>query len=782
MKNRLQISVRKLVEYVLTEGDLELDRFIGRNRIRAGQNAHKKIQRSRPKEYISEYTVSGTIKTKHFELVVSGRIDGIYIYPDEIIIDEIKTTFSELKFFLQKENVLHWAQAKVYAYLYALEKNLQNIKLQLTYYQLKSKKIREIRKSFGFKELEDFFNNLVSRYLDWADKLVKWKIERDTSIKELLFPFPSYRKGQREMAVQVYRTIRDSGQFLVQAPTGIGKTMAVLFPSIKAIGEGAISKIFYLTARTTGKKAAEKAIYKLQKNGLKLKFLTLTAKDKICFNPGRMCNAEECEYAKGYYDRVQDALYEIFKKDAFAREIIENISLKFKVCPFEFSLYLSLWTDCVVCDYNYAFDPRVKLKRFFGEESGIKEDFTFLIDEAHNLVNRARDMFSAELKKQDFLDVRCALKNKLTRIYKAMGKVNSWFLKAWKECEEKGSNYNVDELPENLYPLLIDFLFKTEKWLSLNIKTGFRENLLNLYFQVISFIRISENFCEDYSTCYEKFKKDLKLKMFCLNPSTQLKEALTKSRSAIFFSATLTPLDYFREILGCSENAGKMILSSPFPQENLKVFLDHKTSTRYRDREKNIEKISSLISNFVIHKKGNYMIYFPSYEYLGKIYESFSQNDPDVDLLIQQPGMTEIERNEFIDRFSQNNERTLIGFAVMGGVFGEGIDLVGERLDGAVVVGVGLPGISFERDLIRDYFNRENKGFEFAYRFPGINRVLQAAGRVIRTENDRGVILLIDDRFNSFSYKYLLPQWWKIIKLRNKQYLKNELDTFWVKI
>jgi DNA excision repair protein ERCC-2 len=417
------------------------------------------------------------------------------------------------------------------------------------------------------------------------------------------------------------------------------------------------------------------------------------------------------------------------------------------------------------------------LRRFFLEENG---DYTFLIDEAHNLVDRSREMFSAEIHKQPLLDVRRAIRRDLPHIFKSLGKINSWMIKARKKCDESATALHEKESPENLFPLLRGFLRITERWLSRNLKTPFREDLLDLFFAISGFIRVSEQYDDCYVTCYEKIKKDVRLKLFCIDPSTQLENALTRCRAAVFFSATMTPMDYFKNILGCDAGAAGFILPSPFPVDNLKLFVYDRVSTLYRQRDNTKEQVARAISGLVSQKTGNYLIFFPSYEYMMMVCEVFQSENPDGEVIIQAPGMSEPEREEFLNHFGKENHQTLIGFAVMGGIFGEGIDLVGDRLSGAVVVGVGLPGISHEKELIRDYFaTHHNAGFEYAYQYPGINRVLQAAGRVIRTETDRGVVLLIDQRYGTYRYRSLLPSEWKPKKIKSLSQFAEDLHKFW---
>jgi DNA excision repair protein ERCC-2 len=776
LKSELKIGVRELVEHVLRSGDLIFE-FLGSSRPLEAIRAHQKIQNSRPDTYRSEVAVTRQVETDRFRLIISGRIDGVYTETQSTVIEEIKTTTRNPNYFAKNENPIHWGQVKTYAYILGKDRKLDEISTLLTYYRLDTAEVRQFKRTFSTSELEIFFNDLVARYLKWAAAIIDWPTQRDASIRDIKFPFANYRHGQRRMIAGAYRTIRDQSQLLVQAATGIGKTIAVLYPAVKALAEGLSHKIFYLTARTTGQLAAENALNELRAKGLRLKSLTLTAKDKICFCPGSACHPEECEYARGHYDRINDAIAAIFVLDALTREQLERTAKKFNVCPFEFSLDLSWYIDCIICDYNYVFDPRVYLRRFFQESNG---DYIFLIDEAHNLVDRSREMFSAEITKQPILDLRRHLKNELPHIFKNLGRINAWLVKARKKCAE--SNYPIAEqnLPQDLIPLLRSFLFISERWLAQNIKTSFREALLNMYFTVSGFIRVAEQYDQSYASCYEKIGKDLKLKLFCVDPSVHLEKVMLRCQAAIFFSATMTPMDYFRNILGCAPTAQYLILDSPFPHENLGIFISDQISTYYRHRDQTVSQVSRMISVLVEQKKGNYLLYFPSYAYMRKIYDSFTARNPRTETILQTPGMKESERESFLKRFAHNTPQTLVGFAVMGGIFGEGIDLVGDRLLGAVVVGVGLPGISLERELIKEYFSATlSAGFEYAYLYPGINRVLQAAGRVIRTENDRGVVLLIDQRYGRFQYKTLLREEWDPISVQDAPQLVDALQKFW---
>lgn len=762
-QNEIRISVRNLVEFVLRSGNLD-SRFMGAGRALEGTRAHQKLQRQRKEvgaedyEYADEVWMTHTIEYEGFTLTVEGRADGVITEGNHVAIDEIKTTTQSLEYIDEDYNPLHWAQAKCYAYIYAIQNNLRQIDIQLSYYQLDTEEVKNIRKTFLIDSLEAFFDDLVSRYFIWANFVRDWTAKRNASIKKMEFPFETYRKGQRELAVAVYRTIAQQKKIFVQAPTGIGKTISTVFPSVKAIGEGVASKIFYLTAKTITRQVAEEAFVKMSTKGLQFKSLTLTAKDKICFKEESNCNPEYCEYAKGHFDRVNDAIMEVLTNETgMTREVVEQYAKRYSVCPFEFSLDLAIWSDCVICDYNYVFDPRVYLRRFFDESGG---DYVLLIDEAHNLVDRAREMFSAELCKSTFLDGKRIMKEKEPKIAKVLGKLNRFMIDAKKECKDHPYVVKQQE-PKEIYPLLRQFTKEAEEWLTKNEQDDGYSQLLDLYFNALEFTRIAEFYDERYVTYIEKTNGDVKLKLFCLDPSYLLSEAVKRGKAAVFFSATLTPVSYFRDMLGGGQEDYTMCLPSPFDRKNLCLLIGHTISTKYKKRETSYDDIVEYINTVVSQKEGNYLVFFPSYQYMHEVFERFSEKYPGINTLLQASGMVEEEREAFLNRFQPDAGQTLVGFAVLGGIFSEGIDLQGERLSGAIIVGVGLPQICPERNIIKHYFDEKNgRGFEYAYMYPGMNKVLQAAGRVIRSESDRGVVLLIDERFAYGSYRKLFPKEW----------------------
>lgn len=781
MKNiyEVTLSVRRLIEFIFRAGDISsgFSGIGGNARAVEGTKAHKKIQNSYKEGYDSEVYLKHSIEYKNLLITIDGRADGVIMDDDKIIIDEIKTVSHSLEIVDENYNMLHWAQVKCYAYIYGLQNSINPIVTQLTYYQIDTEEIKYFRKTFNIEELEDFFMNIIEQYYEWANLSQEWLQKRDTSIKELKFPFNQYRKGQRKLAVASYKTIVRNKNIFVQAPTGIGKTISTLFPAVKAIGEGYTSKIFYLTAKTITRQVAEEAIKVMSNKGLQFKSLTITAKEKICFCDEALCNPEDCIYAKGHFDRINPAIKVVLdNENIITREIIEKYALDYQVCPFELSLDLSLWADCVICDYNYVFDPKVYLKRFFNDNKG---EYTFLIDEAHNLVDRAREMYSVEIHKEKFLELKKKFKSEAPSISRASDKLNKYLLKIRKKCNDKGY-YIQKEASKDIYCLIRNFIREVEDYI-ISVKGKVSEELLNQYFNGMTFSKIYELYDEHFITYGEKQGNNIKFKLFCLDPSYVLSEVIKRGKATVYFSATLMPLGYFREILGGSEEDYILRLTSPFDHSNLCMQIANNVSTKYKNRERSYSLIAGYIHSIVKVKKGNYLVFFPSYEYMNHVVKEFKKLYPKETIIVQTPAMNEIEREDFLEQFQHDSQETLLGFAVMGGIYSEGIDLKGERLIGVVIVGVGLPKICFERDIIKGYFqNKNGYGYEYAYVYPGMNKVLQAAGRLIRSENDKGVVLLIDERFTYNSYQELFPQEWKhYITVKKKEDIESLLKNFW---
>ncbi len=779
MKKLIRVSVRAFVEHLLQQGDLSsvfdlTSRTSGYN----GLRAHQKIQKSRPDSYHSEVPVFYRIDNESLTLDIQGRIDGVYRQNGSVVIEEIKTTRRDLDTFIAEQNPLHWAQVKTYAAIYSLENNIDTIQTQLTYCQLETGEIKTFSQKASCDELNLFFLDLASQYLDWMERIESWQRVRNEAILNADFPFSSFRLGQLQMIEEVSHTIKNQEQLIIQAPTGTGKTIAALFPAIKALAQGHVEKIFYLTARTTGRVIAEKTLKELNTKGLPIKFVTITAKEKVCFNADKNCTGEECVYAKRYYDRLRGARESLFHQDVFTRETILEIAEMYEICPFEFSLDLSLWVDCVICDVNYAFDPRVYLRRFFLESF---LNCTFLIDEAHNLVDRSREMFSAQINKASFLELRRKLEDKKSEIYELIGEIDKTLLQRKQALGDEANAWDRD-CPKDLISLLRRLVLSLERKVTAYPQSPLNKFLLDHYFEVNWFCKVADMYDENYVTCLEQRERDLIVKLFCLDPSEHLRTALERANSAILFSATITPMSYFAQMLGCREDAQKRALPSPFPPENLCVLASKSVSTLYRHRTRTRNDLAKTIGSLISVKKGNYLVFFPSYAYMDMVFPLYEQFFPHHSLLVQTQGMGEDERLQFLEHFSHENSGTLVGFVVMGGIFGEGIDLMGDRLSGAVVVGVGLPGISLERELIRGHFeDKQMPGFNYAYLYPGMNRVFQAAGRVIRSEEDRGAILLVDTRYSLPQYNSLFPSDWQVRFVRNEKQIGHILDKFWTR-
>ncbi|MDP4096204.1 ATP-dependent DNA helicase [Paenibacillus sp. P96] len=768
MKPRItvHISVRPLVEYVYRSGSL-IPGFRSAGSMQEGTRVHQSVQAQYKETDRKEVLLKAELVHENLLFVVEGRCDGLIELDGVLTVDEIKS-FAGAAGEPEGDGLpVHWAQAMLYAYMIAKEEGLPSMQVQLTYVQQESGVTRRFRRQLSHSELEEFVRHLLEAYAPYAHLLAEHKERRDDSIRTLEFPFAQYRAGQRKLAGAVYKTIAEGVNLLAKAPTGIGKTISTLYPAVKAVtGEG-IQRIFYLTARTTTRAAAEDAFALMQRRGLRLHVITLTAKDKICFKDEHACDAGECGMCDGYYDRINGAVIDILENETImTRTVVEAYARKHSVCPFEFSLDVAYASDAVICDYNYVFDPRISLKRQMEEH---KRKSALLVDEAHNLVERGREMFSAEISKYAFLELKRAFKTLNPEVAVAAGAVNTYFINLRKALTESGYEVS-EEQPHELVELLASFAGAAERELlaSAGGDAEVHVLLLDTYFAAQNMVRVSGLYDERYVTYSVHTREDLTTRLFCLDPSTLIASAVKGYRSAIYFSATLTPLSYYRDMLGAGEDDYTLHIPSPFQPEQWDVRL-LPLSIRYRDRERSRRPIADMLETLAAEKRGNLLIFFPSYPYLREVAEEFMSRDADTEILVQSPGMREEERDAFLAAFQPDPERTRMGFAVLGGVFGEGVDLPGDRLNGVVVVGVGLPQIGAERDILRDYFEREGKnGFNYAYVYPGMNKVLQAGGRLIRTEADEGVLVLVDDRFVQEPYVSLLPEEWRHFRILGK--------------
>ncbi len=764
----IRISVRNLVEFILCEGDIDnrIASATDKEVMQLGSRIHRKIQRQMGSNYRAEVPLKIQIPFDEFTLQIEGRADGILEKDKETTIDEIKGVLRELDR-IEKPVGVHLAQAKCYAYIYAKQQELEKISVQMTYCQMETEVIKRFQETYEFRELEKWFMDLVKQYEKWARFQIEWKKKRNTSIKEVEFPY-EYREGQKELVTSVYKTILRKKKLFIQAPTGVGKTMATVFPAVKAVGEELGNKIFYLTAKTITRTVAEQAFQILKQNGLQMKTVTLTAKEKICFCEQTECNPDACPYAKGYYDRVNDAVYDMITSTSdMSRENIEVYAKKHEVCPFEFALDVSLWVDAVICDYNYAFDPNAHLKRFFSE--GKTGEYLFLIDEAHNLVERGREMYSAALIKEEFLSMKKKVKSEHPKLAGYLEACNKVLLEYKRECE----TYQIHDNLSHFVLKLLNVMSAMEKIMEEDKNKD--DEFLEFYFHVRTFLNVYEELDENY-VIYTEMEQggNFKVKLFCVNPAANLQKFLEQGNSTIFFSATLLPINYYKVLLSVEKDDYAIYAKSPFNTENRLLLLGSDVSTKYTMRGEGMyKKYAEYIMRIVKAKEGNYLVFFPSYRFMEDVLAIFEGYDlSGIEHVVQEQSMNEQKREEFLQLFQEQREGSLVGFCVLGGVFSEGIDLTEESLIGAIIVGTGLPQVCNEREILRQYIDKQGTdGFDYAYLYPGMNKVLQAAGRVIRTENDRGVIALLDERFLTAQYKNTFPREWE-------RMLHCDLDTF----
>ncbi len=774
----VRISVRNLVEFILRNGDLVSGSGTAdKEAMLKGSRLHRKIQKQMGSHYQPEVSLKKDTEYADLILRVEGRADGIFLQDEQFCIDEIKGVYKKLE--LMEEPVLvHRAQALCYAWIYLDAHDLEKIDIQMTYAHLDTEVIKRFRETLTRAELKQWYEELTDSYHKWLAYQIEWRKKRNESMENLEFPF-EYRKGQRKMVSGIYHAISKKEQIFIQAPTGVGKTMSAVFPAVRAIGQGMAETVFYLTARTITRTVAQDAFEILRDRGLLFKVITITAKEKLCFCDKPECDPEKCPYAKGHYDRINDAVYELWTTEqSFDRETLLRHAQKWQVCPFEMSLDLAIWMDGVICDYNYVFDPNVCLKRFFGEN--VSGNYLFLIDEAHNLVDRGREMYSASICLNDVIETRKFVKPYSQKLWKKLGKVKKQMEELRQNCGEWKVQENAGVLPISLLSVQGELDQLLEESPAQEVVDG----ILDFYFEVRDFLNISELVDDNY-VVYTAFDENGRfyMKLFCVNPAENLQKCLDKGNSTVFFSATLLPLQYYRKMLSTrSENFG-MYVESPFEQKKRCLMICRDVSSKYTRRGyKEYRKIAEYIARMSWQKKGNYMVFFPSYRLMEDVYQVY-QDEFSVSwvrCISQHASMTELEREEFLEEFTEETEETLVGFCVMGGIFSEGIDLIGDRLIGAAVVGTGLPQVNCEREILKGYYDEKGEqGFDYAYRYPGMNKVLQAAGRVIRTKEDTGAILLMDERFLNRDYRNLFPREWNDACTCTLGNVEKHLQAFW---
>ena len=775
---RIRISVRNLVEFIFRSGDIDnrIGKGAQKEAMQEGSRMHRKIQGRMGMEYRAEVPLKLEVPQEQYVLALEGRADGIITNADGVTVDEIKCMYTDVTRF-EEPIFVHKAQAMCYAYIYALQNGLDQISVQLTYCDLDTEEICRFEEAFSFFWLERWFQDMMEAYRKWTDFQFTWRKIRQTSIQTLEFPFP-YREGQYKLVGDVYRTIHRKKILFIQAPTGTGKTISTLFPAIRAVGENLGDKIFYLTAKTITRTVAKDTCDLLKAKGYRGKVIVLTAKEKMCPCEEMDCNPSNCLRAKGHYDRVNDAVYDLITtEEDFTRERMLAQAEKYQVCPFEMSLDASLYADIIICDYNYVFDPNVYLKRFFSEEE--KGDYIFLVDEAHNLVERGREMYSAVLVKEEILTVKKLVRGKDRKLEAALEKCNRQMLEWKRECETYTIYESIGAFAFSLMRLmsLLDIFLQSRG--EMPERKEVTEFCLNLRHFMNMFERVDENY-----VLYSDFDETDRfcLHLYCVNPSVNLQECLERGKSTIFFSATLLPVNYYKNLLSSKKDNYAVYADSAFREEQRLLFIGRDVSSLYTRRTLGeFHRIALYIQQVLRAKKGNYLIFFPSYRFMEDVYEQFlAVNEQEADCMMQSGNMNEADREEFIQEFSNPRGKSLAAFCVLGGIFSEGIDLKEDLLIGVLIVGTGLPQICNQREILKEYYQEENgQGFDYAYQYPGMNKVLQAAGRVIRTASDRGIIGLLDERFLRSDYRKLFPREWSQYEVHTLDSLPEALEAFW---
>lgn len=796
----VELSVRRLCELALMSGSLDNAPRGSVDAMLEGAKIHKKLQAEAGGFYDAEFQLSNTTLYDGIYYTVSGRADGIISTASSSVVDEIKT-LRNVDFYAPPKEIF-LAQLKCYAYFYGLKKELSSVNARLTYYNTDNEKLRYFKYTFKIDELKKFYLGLLDKIKYRAGLVIDRTTDRLPSASMARFPYPQLREGQEIMIKEAYSAIKKGKRFFAEAPTGTGKTMSALYPAVRALGEGLVDKIFYLTSKASTRKEAYSAAAKLFESGAKLRTAVITAKEQVCVCGARLagvkgknlCNSKDCEFADRYYDKVGDALRELLESgNGFPRSRICQVAAKHRICPYELSLDLSELCDIIICDYNYAFDPSVYFRRYFDSENIKNKKYIFLVDEAHNLADRARDMYSAELRLSDLATAFRGIKaagDELQEIRKELEALMAvfWSLRRLcrdnltKDSEGKESGFYMSDQPyEALNKSLEAFKHKLDNWLVKNRDHLFYEPLYELLAKIRKYMVVSECFNKGFRYYVEIFGGDITAKIYCLDPSPVMDSLLGRAWSTVLFSATLTPREYFTDVLGGRKNTVDISLPSPFNTENLCVTVADYISTRFEDREKNASRFANIIAASVCSRAGNYIAYFPSYACLESVLGVFTRKYPKVEVIVQQRGMSARQKEEFLGAFKDDSGHLRVGFCVLGGVFAEGVDLPGSRLIGSIIFGVGLPGLSNERNIIQEYFDMNmGSGYDYAYTYPGMNNVLQAAGRVIRRDDDKGIVVLVDDRYSTPKYRELFPEHWNNIKYAgNAQSLAEIIRRFW---
>ncbi len=755
MKEIIRLSVHDLVDFLLRTGDID-SRIFNLDTMAKGTIIHRFYQQKQNENYIAEYPFNETIEYKDYTFILSGRADGLIINDRSVTIEEVKSTNDDLVNFHDINQAWHLGQAQCYAYMYARKFSLNEIDCLLTYISQIDNSKDQHRYTFMMEELEQFFFQLLEQYIEFHEHIRTQRIERANTVRSLTFPFNHVRKGQQDMMKVTEDVVRRGGKVYIEAPTGIGKTMSVLYPSIKGFIDNHIEKVFYFTAKGSGQHTAFDSFKILHEQGLQAKAIIISAKEKICLNDKVSCNPDDCPFARGYFSKLKNALlYALQNYDCFDKDTVQEIALKFKICPFEFQLDLSLFIDVIIGDYNYLFDPQVFLRRFFEVTN---QNYMTLIDEVHNLIERVRDNYSSQIDMSLLYAMKKSLKSsddaKIKRRLNKIIKASEDFATTIQERDNK-----LIRLPSDIDTAIEKFMTEAQRFMKddpKHIEDVFKDG----FFMLNRFVKLYQIFDENFALYAVKKDQNLiSINLLCLNPKIFIGQTLEKVYGSVLFSATLAPLDYYSQELAKTSRDEMIQLENPFPRSNLLLLAATNVATTYKKREDTYGLVADYIVSAVKNRVGNFLVFCPSYAYLNKMLE-YLETIPSLDILVQTRDMNQTSRRAFLEEFKSNPKTTTIGLTVVGGIFSEGVDLVDDRLSGVIVIGVGFPSITFDKELIRRYYDDNGKnGFHHAYIAPGINRVLQAMGRVIRSETDRGFILLIDQRYLENRYRKIIENY-----------------------
>ena len=780
-----RISVTALADFSCRVGDLSPAGVAGPT-AREGMQAHQKIQRAAvadsqatesPME--TEVRLSCTITLPEGEVKLGGRVD--LVDRAAHCLSEIKTTLVPAEQVPDSQQSLQWAQLYLYGFMYLTGEqvavDLEQLELELVHVNIRAGTQQSQRRVVSRTDLEQHARRALEVYLQWLEQVSRWQQRLSLSAKAMDFPFGAFRAGQRDMAAAIYRTARDGQSLMCEAPTGIGKTVSALFPAVKSLGEGGISQVAYLTAKVAGRLSALQALARMQASGLAVTAVQIRAKQATCFCSNGRCERDEsarCPMTLGFYDRLPAARDELLACGIISDAQLDDIAWQHQLCPFELALQLLPWVHVVIADYNYVFDPLVRLSHF--SESCSKT--LLLIDEAHNLVERSRSMYSAELIRSDCMEQATVCRQHHPLVAHAFDRLARQLLM---ESAGQTDEVRISDVVSSALVRIVEQVIEAMA-ACFGLAPSLPDSSGEMFRKLCRFVVIGELFGEHHR-CVTNIgmagrRKEVTIRLFCLDASTALSRQYRLYRAPVVFSATLRPATFYRDALGLPETTRHLQLSSPFDPQRASHHVVDWIDTRYRQRTKSLTALVELIQGVSESKPGNYLVFFPSYAYLNQAYEAFAAQYPDTEVWKQAGDQSREQQNELLSHLDLPGHR--VGFAILGGVFGEGIDYIGERLIGVIVVSPGLPGLDIKTQLISTHYQAQgHDGFDFAYRYPGFTRVLQTAGRLVRSETDSGIVVLVDDRFKQSFYRLLFPEHWQMNLPENQEKLVEHMERFW---